>query len=115
MSMTPIQAQRLGAYIAKTRAKRGLSLRDLAEKTAIQHSWLGFLEQGRYSDPAPDRLARLCDALDIAPGSIDRLTKGAVSDGLPSGRTYFRAKYDLSADQVEKVERYIARLQRDEP
>ena len=33
--------------------------------------------------------------------------------GLPGMRTYFRAKYDLTPEQIAQVERYIARIQKD--
>jgi transcriptional regulator with XRE-family HTH domain len=112
MSMTPSQARQLGLLVAKARARKGMSLRDLSWKVGVHTSWLGRLEQGDFADPAPDRLARVAEELDIEPGRIDRLTKGSVADGLPGMRTYFRAKYDLTAEQIAQVERYIERLRR---
>ncbi len=112
MSMTNAQAKQLGTLIARARLRQNRSLRELAAALGVHSSWLGFLEQGRFLDPAPDRLARLAQALDIAPGRIDRITKGAVSEGLPDMRTYFRAKYDLTPEQAAQVERYVERLRR---
>jgi transcriptional regulator with XRE-family HTH domain len=112
MGMTPIQAKQLGRLIAKARARKGQSLRDLASELGVHASWLGFLEQGRYVEPAPDRLARIAEALDIEPSRIDRITRGSVAESLPEIHTYFRAKYDLSAEEIAKVERYIRRLGR---
>lgn len=112
MGMTPSQAKQLGTVVARARARKGLSLRELATELGVATAWIGFLEQGRYVDPAPDRLARIAEVLDIEPGRIDRLTKGAMTAGLPAPRAYFRAKYDLSAEQAEQVERYIERLRR---
>ena len=83
MGMTPNQAKQLGALIAKARARIGLSLRDLAGELDVHASWLGHLEQGRYVDPAPDRLARIAEILDIEPSRIDRIAKGAVAESLP--------------------------------
>jgi transcriptional regulator with XRE-family HTH domain len=110
MSMTPSQAKQLGAVIAKARARSGLSIRELAGQLEVHASWVGFLEQGRYVDPAPDRLARIAELLDIDSARMDRLTRGAVAEGLPELGTYFRAKYDLSPAQIEQVERYVKRL-----
>lgn len=110
MGMTPTQAKQLGAVIAKARAKKGLSIRELAAQLEVHASWVGFLEQGRYVDPAPDRLARIAELLDIDASRMDRLTRGAVSEGLPELRTYFRAKYDLTPEEIEQVERYVRRL-----
>jgi transcriptional regulator with XRE-family HTH domain len=112
MSMTQAQAKQLGRLIARARTRKNRSLRELAAELGVHSSWLGFLEQGRYLDPAPDRLARLAQVLDIAPARIDRITKGAVSEGLPDMRTYFRAKYDLTPEQAAQVERYVKRLRR---
>ena len=63
----------------------------------------------RPPSAAPDRLAQLAEVLEIKPSRIDRLTKGAASEGLPELRTYFRAKYDLSPEQVEQIVKYMDR------
>jgi transcriptional regulator with XRE-family HTH domain len=110
MGMTPTQAKQLGTVIAKARSKKGWSMLQLASRIGAPKSWVGFLEQGRFVDPAPDRLARIAELLDIKASRMDRLTQGAVSAGLPGLRTYFRAKYDLSPEQVKQVERYVRRL-----
>jgi hypothetical protein len=34
---------------------------------------------------------------------------GAVAESLPGIRTYFRAKYDLTSKQIERIEQYINR------
>ena len=34
-----------------------------------------------------------------------------MADRLPEIGTYFRAKYDLSPEQSEQVERYVSRLE----
>ena len=110
MGMTPNQAKQLGAVIAKARAKNGWSIFELASRIGAPKSWVGFLEQGRFVDPAPERLAQIAELLDIKASRMDRLTRGAVSEGLPELRTYFRAKYDLSPEQIKQVERYVHQL-----
>lgn len=112
MSMTTTQAQRLGAVIAKARARKGLSVRALAAQAGVGYAWITNVEGGQYLAPAPARLARLAEALDIEPARLDRLMQGAVADSLPELPTYFRAKYRLTPDQIQKIERYIARLRR---
>ena len=112
MNLTPVQAKQLGTVIASARTRKGLSLRALAAQLGVGTSWLAELETGKYLDPAADRLAQLAAVLDINPARIDRVTKGAMTDGLPELRTYFRAKYDLSTEEIAKVERYIDRLRR---
>jgi transcriptional regulator with XRE-family HTH domain len=70
MGMTPTQAKQLGAVVARARTKKGWSIRELAKQLGVHASWVGFLEQGRYVDPAPDRLARIAELLDIEPGRM---------------------------------------------
>lgn len=113
--MTEAQRRKLGELLAGTRERRGLSVRQLAAITELSTMWLSDLERGLYADPAPARLARVAEALDIEPSRIDRITRGSVASGLPGMRTYFRAKTDLSPEQITQVERYIQRLQKDAP
>lgn len=110
MGMTPLQAERLGNLIAKARRKKGLSTRAVAAQVGVAFGWLSELEAGRFLEPAPDRLAKLSEALDIPPVRIDRLTKGAMASGLPEPRVYFRAKLGLTPEQAEQIERHIRRL-----
>lgn len=109
MSITAAQAKQLGTIIAKARARKGLSIRELASQLEVHASWVGFLEQGHYLDPAPDRLARIAELLDIEPRRIDRLTRGTMADSLPAVRAYFRTKYGLSPEQGDRMERYFKR------
>jgi transcriptional regulator with XRE-family HTH domain len=111
MSLTITQAQRLGALISKARQRKGVAQTALAAQLGVANGWLAGLEAGRFLDPSPERLARIAEALDIEPSRIDRITKGTVAGSLPGMRTYFRAKYDLSAEQIDRIERYINRLQ----
>lgn len=112
MSMTPNKAKQVGMLIAKARTRKGLSVRALSAQLGFATGWIARVEAGDYANPSPDRLARLAQALDIEPSRLDRLTKGAVSDGLPEPRVYFRSKLDLTHEQAKRVERYIERLRR---
>jgi transcriptional regulator with XRE-family HTH domain len=112
MSMSKEQARRLGALISKTRTVRGLSIRELAGKVGVHHSWLAYLEQGRYVDPGPSRLAQIAAVLEIDPGHLERIVRGAVAEGLPEPRVYFRAKLALKPEEAERVMRYIERVRR---
>src|SRR6266852_5433599 len=104
--MTGSQAAQLGALIAKARQAKGLTFAQLSELTGYATGWLLRLERGDYEEPAPDRLARLAELLDIPPEKLNRATRGRVADSLPSIDTYFRAKYSLSPEQAERIERY---------
>jgi len=113
--VTEAQSKKLGGLLARARRSQGLSTRQLARQVGVAYGWISSVEAGRFLDPAPDRLARLAEALNIEPARIDRLTKGSVAGGLPGLKTYFRAKYDLSAEEIEQVERYVKRLRGGRP
>ena len=112
MGMTQAQAKRLGKLIASARGKKGLSSRALAIELGVANGWIAELENGRFLDPAPDRLARLAEVLDIETSRIDHIMRGAMAEGLPGPRAYFRAKYDMNPEEIAKVVRYIERLRR---
>ena len=110
--MTKDQARALGHLISKARRARGMSKRQLALEIGAANGWIVHLEHGLYLAPSPERLARIAEVLNIDPTRINLLTRGAVADGLPEMRAYFRAKYDLTPEDIEKVERYVERLRR---
>lgn len=110
--MVKEQAQRIGRMIATARHNKGWSLRQLSNETGLSHTWLLKLERGEYVTPAPDRLIRVTDALGVDPERIERVVKGQMADSLPGVRTYFRAKYDLSQEDIDKIERTVEDLQR---
>lgn len=114
MGMTSKQAEDLGRLVRRTRKRQRLSLRELGHRLQIPTSWLGHLEQGRYADPAPDRLNRICEALDIDPARLHPYVRQDVSDSLPEMTAYFRTKYRLSPAQVARIARYVERVQKEE-
>lgn len=108
--MTQRQAQHLGRLVQKARQAKGLSLRDIEDQTGISFAWISQVEHGTYQQPAPERLARLAELLGIDPERIDRLSRGQVSAALPTMRTYLRTKYDMTADDIARVEAMVARI-----
>lgn len=54
--------EEIGRQIAAIRKKKGLSLRQLAELTGLNHSNIGKIELGKYS-VGVDILGKICDAL----------------------------------------------------
>jgi transcriptional regulator with XRE-family HTH domain len=107
------QANRIGRLFATARRNKGWSLRQLSNETGISHTWLLKLERGVYLTPAPELLIRVADALGVDPERIERIVKGQMADSLPGVRTYFRAKYDLSPEEIDKIERTVEDLRRD--
>jgi transcriptional regulator with XRE-family HTH domain len=110
--MTKEQAQRIGRMIATARRNRGWSLRRLSVETGYTYSWLSRLERGEYTLPTPEGLTRVVEVLGIDPERLERIAKGLVSGGLPGFRTYFRAKYELSQEEIDEVERTLEDINR---
>lgn len=54
----------IGEAIKKMRASRGLSQKELAEKTGMSATALCKIEKG-YSFPSKDTIKAICDAMDI--------------------------------------------------
>ena len=54
----------IGEAIKKMRASRGLSQKELAEKTGMSANTLCNIEKG-YSFPSKDTIKAICDAMDI--------------------------------------------------
>lgn len=113
MSLTTSQARRLGVLIAGARMQKGIAQTALAAQLGVAAGWLTGLEQGRFLDPSNERLARIAEALDIEPQRIAQVIGHSVGSTLPGMRTYFRAKYDLTPQQIDRIERYIRRLRGD--
>jgi transcriptional regulator with XRE-family HTH domain len=110
--MNDTQAIRLGRLLAQARRTKGWSLRTAAEAAHVDFAWLARLERGRYHQPAPERLTRLVEALEVDPERIDRLTAGHVANSLPSVRTYLRSKYDLTSDEIDHIEQVVEEINR---
>jgi transcriptional regulator with XRE-family HTH domain len=110
--VTKEQAQRIGRMIATARRNKDWSLRRLSTESGISPTWLMKLERGEYTAPAPERLIRVADTLRIDPERIERIVKGQISENLPGVRTYFRAKYDLTPEEIDEIERTVQEVQR---
>jgi transcriptional regulator with XRE-family HTH domain len=111
--MTEVQARELGRLFKQARRTRKLSLRGLDELSGVSYGWLSRLERGRMITPAPSKLTRVAEVLGIAPERIDRITRGRVSRDLPTIRTYFRAKYQLTPQEITQIEELFDQIRRD--
>lgn len=100
----------LGRMLREARKRKGLSLRAVQEATGISFSWITRTEHGHYSRPSPERLTRLAEALGIDVRAMDGATNGEMSGRLPQPSTYFRAKYQLSPEEITHVEDVISKL-----
>ncbi len=110
--MTEGEARKLGRLLAKARRRKGLTLRGLDDLTGVSYAWIGRMEAGEFSAPAPSKLTRVAEALEVPLEEIDRITRGDVSKGLPGMRTYFRTKYQLSPAEIAQIEDRFEQVRR---
>jgi transcriptional regulator with XRE-family HTH domain len=110
--MTEVQARELGRLFKQARRVRQLSLRELDELTGVSYGWLSRLERGQMITPAPSKLTKVAEVLDIPPERIDLITRGKVSSDLPAIRTYFRTKYKLNPHEIRQIEELFDQIRR---
>jgi transcriptional regulator with XRE-family HTH domain len=110
--MTEAQAKQLGRLFKRARKAKKLSLREVDEQSGVSYGWLSRLERGLTAAPSPTKLTRVARALGISPERLDRITRGQVSSELPPIRTYFRAKYQLSTEEIRQIEEVFDRVRR---
>ena len=104
----------LGTYIKKIRTEKGLSIRRLAELANISHTEVKRIEDGQRKQTSPQVLRSIASALGVhyedlmsAAGYIDETiaetTEGTVAAGIKDTE-------DLSPEEIEQVNQYIAFL-----
>lgn len=103
----------LGRAIHRERTRRGLTLRKLAELSAIPAGTVWRLESGLVASPKPEQLAHLARALGIDVEEFYAAAGLVGLSGLPELRPYLRAKYGLGQQAADRVEGYLRSL-RDE-
>jgi transcriptional regulator with XRE-family HTH domain len=111
-NMNDSQAAKLGRLVAEARTRKGFSLRAAAEIAGVPFLWLSRVEHGAFNQPAPERLTRLAEMLEIDPERLDRVTGGHLSSSLPGVRTYLRSKYELTPEEIDQIEQTVNEIQR---
>ena len=105
------QARELGNRLRTERERLDLSIREVAERTGVNHSTIVRLEQGVIEAPAPDKLGRIAEVLGLSLADVYALADYSVPSDLPSFQPYLRTKYrDLPAPAVEELERSFLRI-----
>jgi len=102
--------QTLGDYIRSRRSSMGLSLSEAAEASDLDPSYWNKLENGHYSNPAPQHLSTIAGVLGVAVEDLYGLAGYDIPERLPSFQPYLRAKYDLPPEAIADLERYFELL-----
>ena len=108
--MTPTNAKKLGDFLKRHREKRGLTLEAVAQEVKVPRSTILRMERGEFGSPDTEKLQRLARALDVDFEEIFTLAGHVAPE--PALEPYLRRKYDLSDDAIEKAERYLERLRK---
>jgi transcriptional regulator with XRE-family HTH domain len=105
--------RRLGKLLRDHREALGLSTRQLEAITGITGATIVRIEQGEFAAPAPDKLARLADALGIPLADVYAVAEYSAPKQLPTLKPYLRTKYrELPDEAATQIEAYADRLAR---
>jgi transcriptional regulator with XRE-family HTH domain len=109
--MNKEQAKRLGRWLRAKRQEAGLSTIQLGKQAGMSDATIGRIERGAFQAPAPDKLARIAEALDIELADVYAMAEYAVPAGLPSFQPYLRRKYrDMPAKAVQELDQAFAQI-----
>src|SRR5690348_5333767 len=104
--MNPEQAKALGSFLKEHRATLGLSTRAIAARCSVDMATIVRLEQGAFSEPRPDTLRAVAEALGVSVADVFALAEYVVPDELPAFMPYLRNKYrDLPPPAIKELER----------
>ena len=105
------QAREVGDLLRRKREELGYSIRQLARSTNINDVTVGRIEQGQFSNPAPDKLARIAEVLQLELADVFAAVGYAAPSQLPTWRPYLRAKYTgLPNEAVDELESFFGYL-----
>ncbi len=97
----------LGDFLRQTREQRGISIRQLAASMHLDFGYLSRLEKGVYTKPSPEVLQRIARALDISYEDLFAFTGYQLPQGLPNFIPYLRAKWNMSDDDMRRLNDYF--------
>jgi transcriptional regulator with XRE-family HTH domain len=110
-SLTPEQAQKLGAFLGTRRTAIGLSMRELARQIGSSISTISVIEAGTNLNPMPDTLKAIARVLNLSVSDVFVTADLLPPEELPTLKPYLRAKYhDLDEATIAELERYADQL-----
>jgi transcriptional regulator with XRE-family HTH domain len=104
----------LGAYIRQRRQVLDMSLRDLADATAMNRGALSLIETGARQQPTADTLQRIAEALKVDYEDLYAVSGISLPEKLPELDAYLRTRYrdELTATDRRSLEHYFEELRR---
>lgn len=102
--------QQFAETLKRERARAGLSVRQLSDRSGLTGSTISRLETGQIDKPRPDHLQRLARALAVDVEDFYALAGYLMPEGLPELRPYLRAKYNLPEQAARQLDEYFQAL-----
>ena len=110
-NVEPDQAKRLGHTLRTRREELGLSQRQLAAEAGVSDATIVRIEQGAFGAPAPDKLSRIAEALEMSLADVFALADYVVPTDLPSFQPYLRSRYrDMPDAAITDLDGAFARI-----
>lgn len=106
--------QELSQQLRRERARSGMTVRQLAEASGIHPATVSRLESGQIAKPQPDHLQRLARAFGIDVEDLYATAGYLAGDTLPELTPYLRAKYGLTPEKANEVDRFMRYIARDD-
>ena len=107
--------QTLGQYLAELRQGRGLTFRDLEEKTSVSNGYLNLLEHDRIKRPSPETLFKLANFYGIPLSSLMKRagyptesTEGSEQN--PNRELAVALLEGLTGEELERVRDFVGYL-----
>jgi len=105
----------LGQHLAELRQGKGLTFRDLEQKTGISNGYLNLLEHGRVKRPAPEVLFKLANFYGVPFSSLmaiagyprEEAERGTTSRSQEVATALLK---DLTKDELTQVRNFIGYL-----
>lgn len=106
---------KLHLVIKSLREEKQLTQEQLAEKAGLTRGYISRLEAGDYTDGSPTikTLQKIAEGLFLPLEFILNkagITKEDYINGNKNAGLVLRAKYDLTEEQIKKVEKYISTI-----
>jgi transcriptional regulator with XRE-family HTH domain len=107
--------QTLGKYLAELRQGRGLTFRDLEEKSGISNGYLNLLEHDRIKRPSHETLFKLANFFGVPLSSLMKLagysTEATDSSGQDLDRELAAALLGgLTREELDRVRDFVGYL-----
>lgn len=110
--MTELPKQGLGIVLRREREMRGLSRRDLAERSLLSYPYMSELETGtKY--PSQHALENIAASLDMYPSELERLAREAeIETMLPAEATTSNKLVNDKTDVISTEDQLVGEVLR---